>query len=703
MEGTRRALLIGCSKYSTGIADLPGAANDVQRFEALLTKEFHFTDVRSLAGVRDENRPTASAIAAEFQELISRTKPGDQVFILLSGHGTQFAVPDRQTDLLDPANPEPDGFDEVFLAADFANGANFIRDDQFGQWLDQLRSKPADVWIVFDCCFSGTMMRGATASTESTTRGLRPIDAGVSQATIDRAIQRAESVNFGQHGTNPPLSVRTSASRTGGTLVAFYACQAFETAKEVFRPETFPRSVDNRSGLLSYHLLRSLRQCGEQISYRDLSRMVVSGIRAELGSDGPTPLFDGDIDQRVLGLDQWPETGLYLEKVDEQWRVSGGKLAGLADQTIMSVHPLARPDSEKIAGYVRVIKATTSDAEVIPVAYEDVPEIVLDDQTLPLRCKVVSGATVNPTSLGILSLNPDDEETLNRIVSEIQQAIPDRVQVVSSTDAECLLTLVTPMQAQERFGYTTPESGYLLLERRSARAADPGISQDTNEWQALSFMNDSEYQNPDAVKARVIADLQRVRTWDMLWKVSSAFGENSSSGTRTRLSLRVINTAEGDGLSAELSAVSPGTKLEIHLENRRYEPVWYTVFFLNGRYGIEYVKSGTIRARESIGEASASVVVDRMQINADTVGVEGYIAIGVPLDGNRAEPDFKFLEQPGVGEPGSRSVMKVPTKTTLFEKVLIEAAQGGNTVRSGVSSDQAEVTSFSWVTATPKR
>ncbi|MEZ6124770.1 MAG: hypothetical protein R3C49_16600 [Planctomycetaceae bacterium] len=207
---------------------------------------------------------------------------------------------------------------------------------------------------------------------------------------------------------------------------------------------------------------------------------------------------------------------------------------------------------------------------------------------------------------------------------------------------------------------------------------------------------------PASVTERVIQDLQRVRSWNLLWKVASAFGENSETGTRSRLSLRAIRKAANADRDVDIGIASPGTEFEVRLHNRRFEPVWYSVFFLNGQYGIEFVSSGTIRGRKALGEDSASVVVDQMKLNSDTTGVEGYVAIGVPLDGNRAEPNFRFLAQPAIGEARSRSPVMIPERPTLFEQTLVEAARAGNAVRSGVSSDDAEVTSISWVTSGQK-
>lgn len=694
-QGVRRALLIGCSQYSGDISPLPGAANDVQRFAVLLSKNFGFDDVETLAGVGGDDRPTAKAISARFSELIARTEPHDQVVILLSGHGTQMPVPKSQTDLLDPANPEPDGFDEVFLASDYSNGENFIRDDQIGIWLDELRSKPADVWIVFDCCFSGTMTRGESSS-DYNVRGVHPVDAGIPANLLKETAAKAREVNPSNSVDKMPVAVQNASGSQSGALVAFYACQPFETAKEVYRPEDVERSDEHRTGLLSHHLLRSLRQTGQEMSYRDLSRMVVSGIRAELGSRGPTPLFEGDLDQRVLGIERWPQSTLYLERADEILRVSAGTLSGLAEGTVLSVHELRNSDADNPIGYVRVSESSTTESVVVAIARGGIKESFVSERQFPLRCKVVSGGAVHRTRIGILPLT-DDKESLSLFVNELQQRLPDRIHVTDSSVADCVISYVRPAEARERFNYATERPGYLLLERRRAQPQPPGVdtSDDADELIPLSFIAANEPS--DSVKSQLLADVQRVRAWEMLWKVSNTFGENSPSGKRSRLSLRVVE-ASGENQELTVSEVRPGTKLEIHLDNRRYAPVWYTVFFMNAKYGIEFVKSGTIRARRAVGEKSASVVIERMQVNDDTVGIEGYIALGVPLRNNRAEPDFRFLAQPAVGEPSSRSSAKLPVQPTLFETVLIEAAQGSASVRSGVSTDSAEMTSFSWVT-----
>ena len=85
------------------------------------------------------SKPDSIASAANAQ-------PGGQVMIYMSGHGTQVPIPEKQTNPLDPRNPEPDGKDEIFLPSDVkswsAEGVeNAIRDDDIGQWLDAIRGR----------------------------------------------------------------------------------------------------------------------------------------------------------------------------------------------------------------------------------------------------------------------------------------------------------------------------------------------------------------------------------------------------------------------------------------------------------------------------------------------------------------------------------------------------------------------------------
>ena len=165
----RRALLIGV----TDLQDvrlkgrsLKGPANDVDLFRHVLERaplSVPAANIRMLkGGVRDPaQRPTRANIQREFLRLAQISKKGDQVVILMAGHGSQ------QPANSDPTEEEPDGLDEIFLPED-ASGwdgkigrvKNAVVDDEIRAWVNDIRNTGAFVWLVIDACQSGTMARG---------------------------------------------------------------------------------------------------------------------------------------------------------------------------------------------------------------------------------------------------------------------------------------------------------------------------------------------------------------------------------------------------------------------------------------------------------------------------------------------------------------------------------------------------------------
>ena len=119
-------------------------------------------DIVSLAGwpAKKAHRPTRDNIEGAFQDLAQAAGPGDQVVILLAGHGSRQPADD------DPDDPEPDRYDEIFLPSDVEswNGMlgrveNAIADDELRIWIDAIRSRGASVWLIADACHSGTLVR----------------------------------------------------------------------------------------------------------------------------------------------------------------------------------------------------------------------------------------------------------------------------------------------------------------------------------------------------------------------------------------------------------------------------------------------------------------------------------------------------------------------------------------------------------------
>jgi uncharacterized caspase-like protein len=151
-----RALLIAASDYEG--RPLQGPANDAALlYHALRARGIDPAQIRLLAdrlpasdqGPVPTGRPTRAAILAAFDELAKEARPGDTVFIAMSGHGTQ--APAR-----DPAS-EPDGLDELFLPIDVGRWdqsknevSNALRDDEIGERLERITAAGAFVWILID-------------------------------------------------------------------------------------------------------------------------------------------------------------------------------------------------------------------------------------------------------------------------------------------------------------------------------------------------------------------------------------------------------------------------------------------------------------------------------------------------------------------------------------------------------------------------
>ncbi|HMZ16983.1 MAG TPA: caspase family protein, partial [Blastocatellia bacterium] len=149
-----RALLVGIDLYLNAPAVKPtrGAEADAIETRSFIKEKYGFSedDIHTLIG----KEATATRIKQEFQNwLIRQTQPGDRVFFLYAGHGSQ--MPDTNGD-------ETDKLDEVLAPYDVnwrGDGFdNVIVDDELDELIQQLAGRLAV--FVFDSCNSGTITRG---------------------------------------------------------------------------------------------------------------------------------------------------------------------------------------------------------------------------------------------------------------------------------------------------------------------------------------------------------------------------------------------------------------------------------------------------------------------------------------------------------------------------------------------------------------
>jgi hypothetical protein len=374
---TRRALLIGVTKYDNLPRDrhLIGPSHDAHLMAWLLRERYQFPAEGIVTLTEDEgdpaHRPIRANIEREFRRIARQAREGDQVVVLLAGHGSQQpeSVPP------DAVNPEPDGLDEIFLPADVGawQGTkerlpNAIVDDDMGAWLRAISAKRAYVWAIFDCCHSGTMTRGTEVFREL------PPETLVPHAELARARQRAVQRREATRGESPREQDSFMPSDASHYLVSVYACRPTEVTPEGLQPPESPHATYH--GLLTYSLVRVLTESAESKtppSYRDLvRRLQVQYAARPQGS--PTPLVEGKGQDRiVLGTEEVKKSPLLLTRDQDVYTLNAGDLYGLTPGSILAVGSSSAtgPDGKpKLLGHVQVVATRPFDSTVEPCAYE---------------------------------------------------------------------------------------------------------------------------------------------------------------------------------------------------------------------------------------------------------------------------------------------------------------------------------------------
>jgi hypothetical protein len=347
----RQALLVGVTRYAPGLPwrPLKGPANDVELWRAVLKERFGFTDDGIVLLTEGATRPTRRAIHAEFRRLAEQARPSGQVFILLSGHGTQ--QPDQVPP--DPDDPEPNGMDQVFLPADAGRPdlktktiPNGIIDDELRVWLRAITSKGARVTLVFDCCHAGTMLR------DEEELGVRGVPAA--RLWPESVLKEAARNAIKTRGAS------TSAVKVGADkgVVALYACEADQRTCEAFFSDDESPSA-RKYGVFSHALCATLSRSSGPLTYRALVRrareMYEGSPAARLR---PTPFAEGDgLDSEFLGSSA-AEPPLVLTKDTGGWSVNAGQLRGLYPGAVLAVDG---------GGKARITKSDVFTSRVEPV------------------------------------------------------------------------------------------------------------------------------------------------------------------------------------------------------------------------------------------------------------------------------------------------------------------------------------------------
>ena len=253
----KHALMIGIGDYDTKITNW-GRLNSVKDIEVMRTtlmrQKFLPQDIDTLL----DKTATKANILAAMKKLITKVgqNSGDVVYIHISSHGAQ---------LEDDNGDETDGLDEAIVTInakwtedkeEFSKIASeYLRDDEFGALIEQLRAKlgkDGDVVVCLDLCHSGTATRG-----EMVTRGNKPpmVSKSFNSAEIVKEnLKEFREGNLASRGDNSNMA----------TYVVISAARAEEAAYETLDDE------NKKMGALTYAVSKSIENRKDSTSYRSL-------------------------------------------------------------------------------------------------------------------------------------------------------------------------------------------------------------------------------------------------------------------------------------------------------------------------------------------------------------------------------------------------------------------------------------------------
>jgi hypothetical protein len=674
----KHALLVGCTAYPNLDEDLQltGPANDVALTAALLKARFRFADeqiVTLLHEQRAELRPTAAAIAREFGRLAERTQPGDIVFILLAGHGSQLQNdnPDDATDI------ERDGLDEVFLPEDVAEwslakpAVGAIRDDQLGQWLDAIRANGATVFFVADTCHSGTMDRGvppANAPVRSRwvdPKLLNPPDV-LEDATVETADRAADELDTKGH----PAGVADTASRSSkelGPLIALYAVSDDATETEEPMPP-YERADGPVYGRLAYALNDVLTRARRPLTYLELAQQL--GWRYQGWDWHDVGLLAGSASafhDEVLGQKSWRDRSTVTLQRGEFGELSldVGHLHGATVGSIYKVYPpIGSQGDDAAAGCVMVTELTPTTARVEPCAFEEVAEASFDALPAPGRCELAFAAAASlklAVGVGVAPFDPPSTTAdVNRLVALVDELAGQ------------------PNSLIQRAADGAVADAFVLLGSQGVYLRRAGDAYGANELPADAFgpfaadgRAGSKVDKALDAMAKAI-NIRRLAESD----ASMIIGDPHAPVVELRTTIERRNAATSEFEPVEVARpidARDGDQLRVTVTNDGAQAVDLTVLYIDSAFSIvSYLPTayqnatGTANNRLAPGHSTAVT----FKITASTLGLEDVILIATLTNPATPMQNFAFLEQPGLDRGGEDN----PARATPLGQLLATAA-----------------------------
>lgn len=647
------ALLIGANQYQNLEERwwLKGPGNDVQLVATYLTTQapvpFAADNVTVLTdGMEGGTAPTLAAIRTAFADLTAEVQPGDFVYLHFSGHGTQAPAADPESEL--------DGLDELFLPVDIGKwsdevGAveNALVDDEIGMMIDALRSKGADVWVVFDSCHSGTATRAVEGGDEEVrTRQLSPSVLGMDPEAMEDVVSR--SVGDPREGSEAPID----ATDGEGSFVAFFAAQTNEVTPEKNLPKGKPGRKPQ--GVFTYTLMEVLAEYPGatygQVAQEVLRRYSVKNLARS------TPLFEGDLDRVIFDGDAGARVAQWQAEVtDAGLTIPAGTLHGLSEGAVMAVMASAADATEDALGYVTLASVDTfvstgqpveRDGKVLPAELPKGVTLRKLDEALDFTLTV---ALPDPGTA------PSD--ALLAALDTLTDVAGPRLNFVKSSEEADLRLAVIPDSPRPDAIWVLPSTG--LAEDL---ATTPSVSTADKDGEAL---------------ATTLADtLTTIARAQNLLKLGAAVGAGALD-VEVALQTRTPEDRTLRELPfAPVPTLVPDDEVHVLARNNTDGPVDVNVLYVGADYSISHWFSGRLQPGDELKKGLFKI--------SDTVlGQERMLVVVTPAKPQSPVEDLSYLAQDALD--ATRNI-----GGTAFGDALTEAGFGETTRGAVALSDEAD-------------
>jgi len=650
---TYHALLVACTEYP----NLPqrnwliGPKND-----AGLVHEYLLKNVPDPVRFAPENvtllakdvpgasgLPTHAAIKAALADLAAKVQRDDFVYLHLSGHGAQ--QPQAK------AGDETDGLDEIFLPVDIgkwinrdAGVPNALVDNEIGAALDAIRDKGAFVWVVFDCCHSGTATRAAEVDDEMERKVEFADLAGGDEAARAAAIKTYDDITAGasrgvdENGTRKPafnLTPTGSEPITKGKLVAFYAAQTVETTPEMPLPKGATDAP--RFGLFTFTILSKLAE-NPDVTYRQLGQAVLQQYSAD-SRTRPTPLFEGELDARVFGTNktdtimQWP-----VVIKDDEATIGAGLLHRLTPGSKLAILPSALSQLSEALGYLEVQSAKNLESRVKPVEFERKPALKLADIPANAYARLAELAV----DYKLVVARPAATEGLDNETALVNSVLDE---LAAKANSGFHIALVEPGKSADL---------RLAVLRENAIA---GAAKDATDKPALWFLTASgEVTLKDASKPPLIiihpddrdklvdATAKNLTTIFRATGLSKLAAASDYRPEEVSVQFRIKRLEDGAMQPIEPSTVprvSPDDQVHVLAKNDSTNLVDINVLYIGSDYSIQHFLAERLTAGATLEEGL-------FKFSDESFGMERMIAVLTEAPPQSEKQDLSFLAQDGV-------------------------------------------------------